>query len=396
MFRRHYENPPTAGLPIKWRDWRPAKQSLAVVASQFLQLPAVEVTCSGTAALVIALSSLAQEHPQRKTVIVPAYTCPLVALAIYHCGLQIQLCDLQPNSIDLDIGQLTGLVSNDVLAVIPTHLGGRVTDVQSVKQIAQRYQIAVIEDAAQAVGAQVGRYGDIVLFSLAAGKGLTMYEGGLLATANLPMRAQFRTTADKLLPWRTLRELKRILELIGYTALYNPYGLHFVYGYGRRKNLNRQQLISAVGDDFDFAIPMHQVSQWRQNVAANAFSRLPSFLQLLHQQAQQRIQQLERIDGVQVVQDKYGQGVWPFIMLLLPTVQQRDAIMDKLWSSPLGVTRLFIHTLPQYDYLQPIVPKIDTPNAQDFAARMLTITNSPWLTETQFEQICKVIQEIVA
>ena len=396
MMKCHYENPPTAGLPLTWRDWLPAKQPLATIASEFFQLPEVEITCSATAALVITLSCLAQYQPQRKTVIIPAYTCPLVALAIHHCGLRIQLCDLQVDSIDFDIEQLASLINDDVLAVVPTHLGGRVTDVQTIKQLVQNHQITVIEDAAQAMGADVGHDGDVVIFSLAAGKGLTMYEGGLLATQDGQLRDQLQKTASKLLPWQTKWEVQRTIELLGYTALYHPFGLHFVYGIGRRKALRQQQLITAVGDDFDFAIPMHQVGKWRQNVAANAFARLPSFLHLLQQQALQRIEQLSNIVGVEVIQDKHGQGVWPFLMLLLPTAQQRDAVMNKLWVSPLGVTRLFIHTLPQYDYLQPIVPAINMPNAQAFAERMLTITNSLWLTEAQFAQICDVIQTIVA
>jgi perosamine synthetase len=391
----YYENPPTAGLPLKWRDWWPTRQSLPETVSTQLHLPPLQVTCSGTAALIIALTALTQQQPQRKTVIVPAYTCPLVALAIHHCGLQIQLCDLKPNSIDLDTAQLITLLNEHVLAVIPTHLGGRVTDVAIVKQLVQPYQISVIEDAAQALGAEVGKHGDIVLFSLAAGKGLTMYEGGLLTAANAQLCSSLQTIANKLLPCQLRWELLRTLELLGYTALYNPTGLHFAYGHSRRKSLRKQQWIAAVGDDFDYAIPLHRVSRRRQNVAANALQRLPAFLHTLQQQAQQRIQQLQNISGIQVIVDQHGQGVWPFLMVLLPTSQCRDAVLDQLWTSPLGITRLFIHTLAQYDYLRPIVPAVSMPNAEDFAARMLTITNSPWLTDTQFFRICQVIQNTV-
>lgn len=391
----YYENPPTAGLPLQWRDWLPVKSSLADKLSARFNLPPLQLTCSGTAALVIALTTLAHQQPERKTVIVPAYTCPLVALAIHHCGLQIQLCDLKPNSIDLETAHLTNLLNEKVLAVIPTHLGGRVSDVASVKKLAQFQQITVIEDAAQALGAEVGQYGDVVLFSLAAGKGLTMYEGGLLTAPETQLRKSLQKTANKLLPQRFKWEFLRTLQLLGYTALYHPAGLHFVYGRGRRKALRQQQWIAAVGDDFDFDIPMHRVSHIRQHVATNAFQRLPAFLQTLHLQAQQRIQQLQKISAIQVIVDQYGQGVWPFLMVLLPTNQQRDAILKELWTSPLGVTRLFIHTLAQYDYLKPIVPKESTPNAEDFAARMLTITNSPWLTDAQFEKICAVIQRVV-
>lgn len=391
----YYENPPTAGLPLKWSDWWPAAQSLTSRVSEQFHLPPLQLTCSGTAALIIALTTLAQQQPQRKTVIVPAYTCPLVALAVHHCGLQLQLCDLKPGSIDMDIAQLSTLLNEQVLAVIPTHLGGRVTDVSTVKQLAQSYQISVIEDAAQALGAEVGQHGDIVLFSLAAGKGLTMYEGGLLTASNMQLRNNLQAMSKKLLPRRYKWELLRILELFGYTALYNPAGLHFVYGQGRRKALRRQQWISAVGDDFDFDIPMHRVSRWRQQVAANAFLRLPVFLDMLQKQAYQRIEQLQSISGIEVIVDQHGRGVWPFLMVLLPADQHRDAVLKQLWPSPLGVTRLFIHPLSQYDYLQPIVPASSMPNAEDFAARMFTITNSPWLTDAQFSRICEVIQDAV-
>ncbi|MCO6514199.1 MAG: DegT/DnrJ/EryC1/StrS family aminotransferase [Snodgrassella sp.] len=391
----YYENPPTAGLPLKWRDWLPTQQSLADSVSTQLNLPPLQVTCSGTAALIIALTALSQQHPMRKTVIVPAYSCPLVALAIHHCGLQIQLCDLKPDSIDLDTAQLTTLLNEHVLAVIPTHLGGRVTDIDAVKQLAQPLQISVIEDAAQALGAEVGKHGDVVLFSLAAGKGLTMYEGGLLTAADTQLRRNLQTTASRLLPFRPKWEALRTVELLGYTALYNPTGLYFAYGYSRRKALRQQQWIAAVGDDFDFAIPLHRVSRWRQNVAVNALQRLPIFLHTLQQQAEQRIQKLQSITGIQVIIDQHGQGVWPFLMVLMPTGQHRDAVLNQLWASPLGVTRLFIHTLAQYDYLRPIVPTVVMPNAEDFAARMLTITNSPWLTDAQFSQIAEVIQNVV-
>lgn len=391
----YYENPPTAGLPLKWSDWWPAAQSLTSRVSEQLHLPPLQLTCSGTAALIIALTTLAQQQPQRKTVIVPAYTCPLVALAVHHCGLQLQLCDLKPGSIDMDIAQLSTLLNEHVLAVIPTHLGGRVTDVSTVKQLAQSYQISVIEDAAQALGAEVGQHGDIVLFSLAAGKGLTMYEGGLLTASDMQLRSNLQGMSEKLLPRRCKWELLRTLELFGYTALYNPTGLHFVYGQGRRKALRRQQWIAAVGDDFDFDIPMHRVSRWRQHVAANACLRLPAFLDMLQKQAYQRIEQLQSISGIEVIVDQHGRGVWPFLMVLLPACQHRDAVLKQLWTSPLGVTRLFIHPLSQYDYLQPIIPASSMPNAEDFAARMFTITNGLWLTDAQFSQICEVIQDAV-
>jgi dTDP-4-amino-4,6-dideoxygalactose transaminase len=71
----------------------------------------------------------------------------------------------------------------------------------------------------------------------------------------------------------------------------------------------------------------------------------------------------------------------------MPDAASRDAALAALWTSGLGVSRLFIHALPDYGYLRGIVPAADLPHARDFAARSLTITNSPWLRDDEFARI---------
>lgn len=73
--------------------------------------------------------------------------------AIAHCGLQVKLCDLAPDDFDLDMKQLASLVTENTLAVLPTHLGGRVANIGEVKKLAAPFEVTVIEDAAQALGA---------------------------------------------------------------------------------------------------------------------------------------------------------------------------------------------------------------------------------------------------
>ncbi|WVD69224.1 hypothetical protein RHO13_02895 [Orbus wheelerorum] len=79
-------------------------------------------------------------------------------------------------------------------------------------------------------------------------------------------------------------------------------------------------------------------------------------------------------------------------MILLPSKTIRDTVLQQLWPSNLGVIRLFIHALPNYTYLSQIVPQISMPNAEDFAERMLTITNSLWLQDAEFNSICQTLQ----
>lgn len=171
------ELPPTAGLPTGWRDlWAgfgATDGGLARAAARFLGVDELLLTCSGTAALVIALTTLARDS-SRRDVVVPAYTCPLVAIAVAHCGLRLVTCDLSPGSIAMDMAQLARLVGSQTLAILPTHLAGRVVPVDPVRTLAARHGALVIEDAAQALGARqdgrpVGTCGDIGFYSLAVG-----------------------------------------------------------------------------------------------------------------------------------------------------------------------------------------------------------------------------------
>lgn len=395
---KHPEVPPTAGLPLAWQDWRrPWRRDLAQRAAAFLGSPAVHLECSGTASLVLALTQLSRLSA-RKTVIIPAYTCPLVAIAVAHCGLKLRLCDLAPGHFDLDRAMLDALCDQDTLAIVPTHLGGRVADVAAALACARRVGAWVIEDAAQALGARsqgrsVGLHGDVGFFSLAVGKGLTIFEGGLLVAREAALRDElWRLSAAKMRispRW----ELQRTLQLLGYTACYRPAMLRYVYGLPLRRALRAGDPVRAVGDEFELAIPLHRVGAWRVSVGAYAWDRLPAWLAANTARAKRRLARLRTIPGITLFEDGADeQGVWPFLMLLLPDQQARDTVLAQLWGAGLGVSRLFIHALPDYAYLAALVAGDPMPQAQDFAARSLTISNSPWLSDAQFEHICEVLQ----
>jgi len=131
------------------------------------------------------------------------------------------------------------------------------------------------------------------------------------------------------------------------------------------------------------------LGQYRQRVGAAALRRLPGFLQQGKQRALARVALLGQLPGVRVISDNAGaEGIWPFILLLMPDAAMRDAAMASLWTAGLGVTRLFIHALGGYPAVLPLLaPAPATPRADDFAARSLSITNSPWLTDRLFADV---------
>jgi perosamine synthetase len=393
-----HEVPPTAGLPLRWRDFFYATtDSLEDDLATLLDVPAVQIECSGTASLIVILTTLKRART-RRSVIIPAYTCPLVALAIMHCDLRPVLCDLSKDSFDLCPRSLESLVDDDTLAVIPTHLGGRVADLSAVIDIARQKGAFVIEDAAQALGATwqgrpAGTVGDAGFFSLAVGKGLTLYEGGVLVARDAGLRQALTETSAQIAPFRLFREVQRLVQLAGYWALYRPAALRLSYGIPLRRALKRGDLIGAVGDDFDADIPVHRVGAWRRSAGASALPRLPAFLFMLADQAAARVERLRMIPGLTFIDDPANsRGTWPFLMVLMPTARARDAALARLWTAGMGVSRLFIHALPDYPYLASQLGAVDVPNARDFAARMLTISNSPWLEASDFDRICSALE----
>jgi len=396
------ELPPTAGLPLRFRDLLPGGAPFAPRLATWLGVEQVQLECSGTAAMVVALTAMHRQRPDRHEVVVPAWTCPLVAWAIHRAGLKPRLCDLAPNHFDMDANQLAALCGSDTLAIVPTHLAGRVADVHHAVKLARACGAYVLEDAAQALGARqdgrsVGLLGDAGFFSLAVGKGLTLYEGGVLITRDVTLRAAFTRSHQDVIKPSLRMGLQRALELTGCAVVYRPSLLALAYGNPLRKALAAGDPVAAVGDDFGPDIPLHPLGRWRQGVGTHALERLPAFIDTTRKQAARRIAPLRQLPGVTVFDDtESSEGVWPFLLLTLPTEAKRDDALKTLWTSGLGVSRLFIHALPDSGYLRGIVPDTALPHARDFAARSLTITNSPWLSDEEFTRIFDTLKRVLA
>ena len=392
------EMPPTAGLPLSLLELFGTGGGFARAAQDYVGAPYAGLACSGTACFVLILTAL-HRLSGRRTVIVPAYTCPLVALAVAHCGLKLRLCDLAADSLDFDLAALAALCDEDTLAIVPTHLAGRVAQVAPVLQLAHGCGAFVVEDAAQAFGARrggqsVGLEGDAGFFSFAAGKGLSLYEGGLWVTHDPALASAIERA--QLIKRDVRQEFRRCLELAAYALLYRPAFLPWAYGMPLRRALKKGDLLGAVGDVFSPEIPLHRVSGWRQGVGRRALSRLQAFHRQTTAQAKHRLAVLDSLPGVQVFRDTGDEeGVWPCLMLRLPDEHRRDQILGVSWGSGLGVTRMFIHALPDYGYLCPYVPQDACPNARDLAAHSLTITNSPWLDDVGFERIIGMLKQVI-
>lgn len=394
------ELPPTAGLPLQWRDFLPARNTpdFEAVLADFIGVPSVQLECSGTACLVVALEML-KRVSSRRTVVIAAYTCPLVPLAVAHVGLRVKSCDTRADRFDFDTDALAAACDADTLCVVSAHLGGSAADMEPVLEIARDVGAHVIEDAAQSLGAtwrgrQVGTIGDIGFYSLARGKGLTLYEGGVLVARDPELLEMLKKTSEELIGFQPMSEFIRLIQLVGYRLSYHPIGLSLTYGLPLRFWLKRGDAVRAVGDEFSSSIPLHRVGAWRKRIGASAFKRLQSALSENRGRGRRRAEALSSIRGLRVIGDLPDScGTWPFLTVVFEREESCDRALSSLWRAGLGVTRLFVHDLAGYCFLQGIVPETPTPNARSLAARCLTISNSSWVSDVDFSFIRDTLAE---
>lgn len=394
------EAAPSAGLPLVASDLL-GRGDLAAAAARHIGVQRLQLESSAAAALIVALKTL-HRLSGRRAVVVPAYTSPQIAIAVAQCGLELRICDLAPDSLDLDLTQLASLCDADTLAVVPTHLAGRVTAVAPAIAVARSVGAFVIEDASHAFGAvsaagAVGAIGDLGFFSLGVGDGLSIFEGGLLWAHDDALRKELALTSAQIVAPDPEAERRLIVQLLCYWALYNPRGLALVYGSPRRRALAAGDVASAVGDVFPLRTPMHRVGRWRSGVGARAISRLAKFQAEAAERARTRLSALAAIPGATVFYDRPQEaGVWPFFLVLAPHASACETALARLWPSGLGVSRLYRSALPDYDFLKTIAPPAETPNAQALAARALTVTNSDMLDDAGFARIVAVLKRSFA
>jgi len=151
---------------------------------------------SGTDALLLALMTLDLQPGDE--VITSPYTFFATGGAIHRAGATPVFVDIQPDSFNIDPQAITAAITPRTRAIIPVHLYGQCADMESIMRIAAQHGLTVIEDAAQAIGAEfagrrAGVLGNIGCFSFFPTKNLGgAGDGGLLTTDDADIADRLR------------------------------------------------------------------------------------------------------------------------------------------------------------------------------------------------------------
>ncbi|MEQ1545108.1 DegT/DnrJ/EryC1/StrS family aminotransferase [Methyloglobulus sp.] len=167
---------------------------------------------TGTSALHLALLA-AGIGPGDEVITVP-FTFVATVASIYYAGAKTVFVDIDPQTFTMDVKAIEGAITERTKAIIPVHLYGQPADMDPILEIAKRHNLVVIEDAAQAHGAEykgkrVGSLGDMGCFSFYPGKNLGAYgEGGMVVTNN----PEYTRTIRMLRDWGAEKKYHHVLK----------------------------------------------------------------------------------------------------------------------------------------------------------------------------------------
>ncbi len=152
--------------------------------AEYVEAKHAVAVSSGTSALIVALA--AHGIGEGDEVVVPTFTYAATANAVLLVGATPVLVDINGDDFCIDVAQAKAAVTKRTRAILPVHLFGHSCDLSKLRALADRHDLAIIEDACQALGARwdgskIGSSGT-ACFSFYATKAITTGEGGMITT----------------------------------------------------------------------------------------------------------------------------------------------------------------------------------------------------------------------
>lgn len=165
--------PKTIRFEKEFNDYIGSKKSVAV--------------SSWTAAGHLTLESFGIE--ENDEVIVPTMTFPATAEIVCYFGAKPVIVDVDEDTLNISLKEIEKSITPKTKAIIPVHYGGQPCDMDEIHEIAQKYNLRVLEDAAHSLpayykGKKIGSISEVTCFSFYATKTLSTGEGGMICTNN--------------------------------------------------------------------------------------------------------------------------------------------------------------------------------------------------------------------
>jgi perosamine synthetase len=328
---------------------------------------------SGTAALHLAVDALNLKSTDE--IIVTCISFVASSNAILYCGVKPVFCDVEEGTLNIDPNKIEKLITNNTKAIMVVDFAGQPCNYHKIKEITQKYNLKLIEDAAHSIGCtvtqcpkntRVGSFADLTTFSFHPVKNITTCEGGMVVTNN-------EEFYNKMMVFRTHGITKDYKQREDTASHYYEM---ISLGY----NYRICDLLCALGIN-----QLKRLDEWivkRQNIAKiydKAFEEISDFILPLTQ--------------------TYSSANHIYIIKLnLENLSvDRDTIFKALKAEGIGVNvhYLPIHLHPYYkENLKTSEGML--PVAEKVYKQIITLPIFPTLTDIEIDQVIKAVKKVIS
>lgn len=336
----------------KWLTNMGAKhQKLEEKLLDYLSVPNVKLYTNGH----LALEGIIAAFDLKGEVITTPYTFASTTHAIVRNGLTPVFCDINPDDYTIDVTKIEALITDKTSAIMPVHVYGNVCDVEAIDQIAKKYNLKVIYDAAHTFGVNVngkgiGAYGDASMFSFHATKVFNTIEGGAVTYNDTSLG-------------RTLDALKNFGQV-------DAENVEFVAG-----NAKMNEFQAAMG-----LANMNYVDEYiaKRGVVVERYNH-----------------HLSGIDGIKlsVIQDNVTQNFAYYPVVFDGYKYNRDEVQERLAAEGIYARKYFYPLTSSFEAFKGEYDVNETPVALKMSANVLTLPLYPDLALDDVDRICKIILE---
>ncbi|AFY53896.1 putative PLP-dependent enzyme possibly involved in cell wall biogenesis [Rivularia sp. PCC 7116] len=311
-------------------------------------------TCNATIGLEIAIKAC----ELKGEVIVPSFTFVATAHALQWQGIEPVFCDIDPKTHNIDPKKIESLITDKTTAIIGVHLWGRGCDVEALAEIAKRYNLKLLFDAAHAFscsyqGQMIGNFGNVEVFSFNATKFCNSFEGGAIVTNDSEL-------ANKI----------RLMKNFGFSNY----------------------------DCVDFIGINGKMSEVSAAMGLTSLESINDFININRRNYQKYQQELSNIRGINLINyDDAEQCNYQYVIIEIDesiTGISRDKIYDILWAENVLARRYFY---PGCHQMEPYRSRIADmglmlTNTRHLAARVLALPTGTAIGISEISNICQILR----
>jgi perosamine synthetase len=388
---------PAVPMPLGWRDAIAASKAGRAARSQFEEACRVYhsaqrafAVSSGRAALWLALRAVGRHSPNRRKVVLPAYTCPTVGRAVLAAGLGGVCIDVDPGHFNLRVEQVAEALDEETLAVVAPHMFGTPCDVADLTLLCARKGVVLIEDVAQACGARlqgqgVGTFGDLAFLSLGRSKNLRGYKGGVLLVNRADLVSAVEEQAAAL-PEELAINWPAVGKQLAISLLSAPTAWNMA---------KRLPFLRIGAEDQDFDPHPTRLGPWEAELGMRALARVDEYNSRRTHLARVMETELSSLAEVHVQREPVGaeSAHVRLATRLDATSTRRDAIVSYLQGRGIDARAFYTRPIYGYDWWQPAPEQAPCPEAERLVKTNLVLPLYYGMNDDQARSVARSLGE---